>query len=120
MNPIGTTANLFLIGEIVATSPIRKNSNYLSFWPVEAKREANGRMAKMIGNSNLRGCGNEFADLKKTGCRANRIHLWAEFRSEDNSSNMAQRFWPVSMDPGRVLDKVGRERRQDRANLQDF
>ena len=67
-------------------------------------------MAKMIGNSNLRGCGNDFANLKKPGCRANRIHLWAEFRSQENSSNMAQRFWPVSMDPGRVLDKFGRKR----------
>ena len=67
-------------------------------------------MAKMIGNSNLRGCGNDFADLKKPGCRVNRIHLWAEFRSQDNSSNLGQRFWPVSMDPGRVLHKFGRER----------
>ena len=77
-------------------------------------------MAKMIGNSNLRGCGNDFADLKKIGCRANRIHLWAEFRSEDNSSNMAQRFWPVSMDPGRVNTKWARERELDRAKFAGF
>ena len=69
--------------------PDPQKSNYPSVWPVEAEREANGRMAKLMGNSNLRGCGNDFADSKNPSCRANRMHLWADLLLQKSSSNMA-------------------------------
>ena len=60
MHSTCATARIFQIGKVVATSPILR----IGFWPVEAKREANGRMAKMQSNSQNRGRGNDFADLK--------------------------------------------------------
>ena len=121
MDPIGTTARLFQIGKIVATSPKVRITHHFC-WPFGRWPLASLRGAKMIGNSIFtdRGCGNDFADLKKPGCRANRIHLWAEFRSQENSSNMAQRFWPMYMESGRVLHKFGRKRARDRAEFAGF
>ena len=59
--------------------------------------------------------------MKTYGSRCIWIHLWAELRHQKNASNMAQHFWPVSMDSGRVLQEPGGERgRAGRQNLQEF
>ena len=68
------------------------------FWPAEAEREANGRMAKMQGNLHEISCGSDFADLKRPSYPVNILQLQALKNSQKISSNLLCRPWGFSMD----------------------